>query len=152
MPYTRRSFLALSSALAAESHPNLTGEWQLNFAKSDLGPQPPPDRWIRRIRHQEPSLTITTIQQRGGQQVQAEFTLTTDGKEARFQMGGNDASGSARWDGATLLIMTTRNTPAGPIQQNERATLSAGGKTLTFAVTIIYDGNEVKMKLVFEKA
>ncbi len=142
---------ALGRAFGADSRPDLSGEWLLDVSRSDLGPQAPPERWVRTVAHKEPTVTITTLQERRGQQLKAEFTLRTDGTETKFQMGGSEATGSAQWDGRVLVIRTKRATPAGTIEQNERATLSEDGKTLTFAVTIRYEGNDVPMRLVFAK-
>lgn len=142
--------LALFSAAAAEK-PDFTGEWKLNADKSDLGGQPPPDSWVRKIHQKDGKISFATIQQREGQEFRSEFTLTTDGKEGSFQMGGGEAKGSMTWDGPVLVLKTQRESGMGPIIQNERATLAPDGKSVTFDVAINVNGNDIMMKLVFEK-
>ncbi|MEO8025941.1 MAG: hypothetical protein ABI823_05690 [Bryobacteraceae bacterium] len=157
MTFDRRVLLmalviaASAATSVAADHSGFNGSWKANLQKSDFGGQPAPDQWIRTLTIQNGKITLASIQARDGQELKSEFTLPTDGKQISMQMGGGDAKGTAVWEGDTLVIKTQRDSMNGEIVQNERATLAADGKAITFDVAIQVGGNDLKMKMIFEK-
>ena len=64
---------------AASNKPNFSGEWKMNAAKSNFGQVPPPAKFVRRIQHSEPSLTVIEEQTAGGRDSTTTRKITTAG-------------------------------------------------------------------------
>src|ERR1700675_5011296 len=73
---------------------NLSGEWKLNFAKSDYGKFPAPSSMTRKIAHNDPKLILTTTQKGPQGEVTSKLVYTTDGKESVNQAAGGEARGA----------------------------------------------------------
>ena len=82
-----------ASLRAQDAPPNFSGKWNLDLAKSDFGPMPPPESVVHVIEHKEPSVKIVTMQKTAQGEVTNERQLTTDGKESvnKMRMGGRRA-------------------------------------------------------------
>jgi len=132
--------------------PNFTGEWKMNPAKSDFGAIPAPEVLTRSIRHDEPSLEIKTYQKGARGDVTKELKYTTDGKPATNKVQGSEAKGTARWEGATLVIESWREFQGMELKTREVWALSSDGKTLTIRnhITVPQQG-EFDSTLVLEK-
>lgn len=93
-------------AVAAQSHPDFSGEWVLNRQASTL---PPPvsnvESGLVRIDHREPSFTFHRTYVIGGTPREASFTRATDGKEVT-ETGpqGLPTTSTLRWDGSALVL------------------------------------------------
>lgn len=141
-------------ALAADK-PNFSGNWKLDAAKSDFGQFPAPDKYESVIDHRDPALTLKTTQ--AGQM--GEFTFeskyTTDGKEFTNEDRRGKSTGTATWDGSTLVISQTRKfTRDGQemvFKSVEKWTLAEDGKTLTVNAHISSQMGEMDMKRVLVK-
>jgi hypothetical protein len=149
---TLLSALFLTAFGAQAAPPNFSGEWKMNIAKSDFGPIPAPDVLTRTIRHNDPSLEYTTIQKGAQGEVKTDLKYTTDGKPALNKIQGNDAKGSAKWQGDSLLIESSRDFQNLQITSKETWTLSPDGNVLTIKnhVTVPQQG-EFDLKLVLDK-
>lgn len=147
------SFLLLASAAAhAADHPNFTGEWKMNPAKSNFGPMPAPDLLVRSIDHHDPSLDIKTHQKGARGDVTSELKYSTDGKPATNTVQGREAKGTARWEGDTLVIESWLEIQNMEIKGKEVWSLSDGGKTLTIHNhTSIPQQGEFDSTLVLDK-
>jgi hypothetical protein len=142
-------FAVLACAQAA---PNLSGEWKMNIAKSDFGPIPMPEVFTRTITHKDPSLEYKTHQKGAQGDVNTEIKYTTDGKPCVNTVQDSEAKGTAKWQGESLIIESTRELQGMQITSKETWTLSDGGKTLTIGshITVPQQG-EFDLKLVLEK-
>ena len=134
MKTTLRLFLALTTLFAAASlfaaeHPNLSGKWKLNVARSETGSAGPTELVVD-IDHKDPVLTYTAKGNAGGQDFEETETITTDGKPTRDSHG---ATVTAHWDGATLVAEATGDD--GTHLYMARLTLSEDGKTINRVVT-----------------
>jgi hypothetical protein len=142
---------AWSVAVAADNKPNFSGEWKMNPGKSVLGPIPAPISLVRRVKHSDPSLTITE-EQKGGSGDQATTRhYTTDGKPVTFEENGATVIATANWEGDVLVIKADADTGGAAITFIERMTLSNGGKTLTDALHIVTPQGELDATYSFEK-
>jgi hypothetical protein len=65
---------------AATDKPNFSGEWTMNAAKSNFGQLPAPVKFVRKIKHSEPSLVVIEEQTAGGRDSTTTRKITTDGK------------------------------------------------------------------------
>jgi hypothetical protein len=139
--------LVIGGQLAAK--PDFSGEWKLNVAKSDFGALPPPAFITRNITHAEPALTIVEQQRSdlGDQDTTRKYV--TDGTETSFTASGADVKGSAKWDEATLVVVSIVD--AIGLTFNDRMSVSADGNTLTSLVRIGSPQGDLDLTLVFEK-
>jgi hypothetical protein len=146
------SLLVVTAWGAAQAAPNLTGEWKLNKAKSNYGPVPAPDSMTRTVIHSDPLLHISTHQKGAQGEATTELTYSTNGKPAVNQLQGGTATGTAKWQGDTLVIESSREMQGIKVQSKEVWALSADGKVLTIGnhVSIPQQG-EYDVKLVFDK-
>jgi hypothetical protein len=124
-------FCLAVSAITAAAVPNFTGEWKMNAAKSDFGNVPAPDILTRSITHNEPEIEIKTHQKGARGESTTELKYSTDGKPAVNKINGSEAKGTARWDGASLIIESWREIQGMEIKSREAWSLSEDGKTLT---------------------
>jgi len=87
------------NGLAADTHPDLSGAWQLDLAKSDFGQTIPPPSQINEIEHKDPKLKVKIKSTPQGD-VESETDYTTDGAENTSRIDTLDvkstASGKAR--------------------------------------------------------
>jgi hypothetical protein len=154
----RRTLLFAFGALAlaalgasAVEKPNFTGMWSMNAEKSDFGQMPKPQKYTRKIDHQEPLIKVAASQTTPNGERNFDITLKTDGTETINKMGPAEAKSTAHWEGETLVVVTKRETPNGTFDSTDRWLLSDGGKTLTIISSITTPNGEFGYKVVMEK-
>jgi hypothetical protein len=130
---------------------NLSGEWKLNFAKSNYGKFPAPSSMTRKIAHNDPKLILTTMQKGAQGEVTSKLVYTTDGKESINQVAGGESKGIAQWIGDKLMIESSREFQGVTLKQKDIWTLSADGKTLTIDSHVSIPNGEFDIKQVFDK-
>ena len=128
--------LTTASAWAQDATPNFTGKWNLDIAKSDFGPMPPPESVVHVIDHKEPNLKVVTTQKGPQGEVTNERILTTDGKENvnKVRMGGPDpqeVKSTSKWNGKTLATAFKLEIQGNAIDVSDSWKLSDDGKVLT---------------------
>ncbi len=138
-------------AFAQDAKPNVSGTWKLNVAKSEFGPMPAPDSRTDTIDHKDPVLknSVKAVTQQGDMNL--EFTYSTDGKETKNEIMGNEAVSTAKWEGKVLVIKTKVSFNGNDMEINSRYSLSDDGKTLTNAQHMAGGMGEADQKLIFEK-
>ena len=125
----------------AQMKTDFSGTWTLDAAKSDApggrggrGPQGP-----------------ITIKQTASEIAIGQATYKLDGTESVNQLQGRggmvEAKSKAHWDGAKLVIETTRDIGGNTVTSTETRSLSADGKEMTVETT--FNGNT--RKAVFTK-
>ncbi len=156
---TRRTSIALAiAALAtfavasnAEGKADFSGEWKLNTDKSNFGPIPAPDKMIRKVKHDDPSIKISTMQSGQQGETTTELAYTTDGKESVNMIRGSEAKSTAKWVGDQMVVDTKRDMQGAEITQKETWTLSKDGKTLTINNHINAPQGEFDILVVMDK-
>ena len=142
-------FLVASHAQAAT---NYSGEWKMDAAKSDFGPQPAPEMLVRTIKHNDPVIEISTHQKGAAGETTSQLKYTTDGKESTNKLPNGEAKGTAKWEGNNLVIDSTREFQGMNLILRETWVLSGGGKVLTITNHISIAGQgEFDQKLVLDK-
>lgn len=143
---------ALPVAAAAQKVPNLSGTWLLQIDKSDFGMMSAPTSRADVIDHQEPNLTIkrTVIASATGETT-SNLVYAVDGKPYKNMVGQIELTSTLKWDGQTLVMVSTASSPQGELTITDRYTLAEDGKTLTIDRTFAAQGQEVKSKMVFAK-
>jgi hypothetical protein len=116
--------LISSFALSAQTKPNLTGTWELNVQKSDLGGAPI-TKLAAQIEHKDPALKFIVAGKAGGEDFTETETYSTDGTPTTNARGDQV---KVHWDGTTLVIDTTA--PDGQALDASRITLSPDGTNL----------------------
>ena len=124
----------------------------MDIAKSDFGRMPAPEALSRTIQQTDSSLHIQTYNKGKQGEVRSELKYTTDGKECVNHLQGGDAKGTVKFQGANLVIESTRDYQGTEIRSKETWTLSDGGRVLTIQnhVTIAQQG-DFDTKLVLNK-
>jgi hypothetical protein len=144
--------LVFSASHAIGATPNLSGDWNLNLAKSDYGPIPQvPEVMKRKITHADPSLAYSTYTKGPQGEINADVKYTTDGKVCVNKLPQGEAKGTAKWEGDNLVIESTREFQGAEIKSKETWSLGEGGKVLTVNSHITVPQGEFDIKLVFEK-
>lgn len=148
--------LALAAALTCPAafsadKPNLTGTWLLNVKKSEFGPSPGPDKFERKIVHNDPELKMTTTQNFMSQERVDNVVYILDGAEHNVKMGPAEAKITATWKGKDLEVKSVRNLQGNEVVAVETWTLAEDGKTLSTVSNIKIGDKELNLKFFFEK-
>jgi len=137
-------------AARAQSKPDFSGTWTRDAAKSD--PQQGRGGAGSHTIKQTATEIALTILGRGGPETS---TYKLDGSESINQTqspeGPLTVKGTAKWEGASLVIETTREIRGMSITTKEVRTLDASGKEMTIQATTRSPQGDVKRKLVFIK-
>jgi hypothetical protein len=145
-----------------KKHPDLSGTWQLDRAKSDFG------EWGERplaradstllIAHGDPELKIKRTLSLNGQEEVREFTYYTDGRGESnpATIGAGEVKSKTRWDGDMVVAEAhvTRRGRGGDFELNvtQRWQVSSDGRTLTNTTTISNQMGAQQLKLVYRRA
>lgn len=148
--------LVSASALAQNTTPNFTGKWNLDVAKSDFGPMPPPESVVHLIEHREPNIKIVTTQKSAQGETTNERVLTTDGKENMNKMrmgpdGEQQVTSTSKWNGKALATSFKISAQGAEFDINDSWTLSEDGKVLTVVRAIRAAQGEFAATTVFNK-
>jgi hypothetical protein len=129
--------------------PNFSGEWTMNAAKSNFGQLPAPTKFVRKIQHSEPSLTVIEEQSAGGRDSTTTRKITTDGKSVTLELNGAFALCSSVWNGTDIVATTSLDSVG--LKFTDRMSLSSDGKTLTSKVQIATPQGDGELTIVFER-
>ena len=138
----------------AQGKPDFSGTWTLDTAKSDPAPQG---------RGGGGGAASVTIKQTGaelavtseGRQGPQTMTYKLDGSESTNQVmgrgGAQTVKSTAKWDGSSLVIETTRDFQGTAITTKEVRRLDNGGKEMVVESTTQTPQGEQKRKVVYTK-
>jgi hypothetical protein len=138
----------------AQGKPDFSGTWTLDTAKSDPAPQG---------RGGGGGAASVTIKQTGtelaitseGRQGPQTMTYKLDGSESTNQVmgrgGAQTVKSTAKWDGSSLVIETTRDFNGTSITTKEVRRLDNGGKEMHVETTAQTPNGEQKRKVVYTK-
>jgi hypothetical protein len=152
---TLATAVILPFAARAQSKADFSGTWTLDTAKSD----PPPQGRGRGM-----GAASVTIKQTGnelavtseGRQGPQTMTYKLDGTESTNQVmgrgGAQSVKSTAKWDGSSLVIETTRDFNGMSITTKEVRRLDNGGKEMIVESTTQTPNGEQKRKTVYTKS
>lgn len=134
------------------AHPDFTGEWQLDVARSQFGGEAHAAKArVDRIVHKDPELLVRSLTVRPmGDSLALAYRYRTDG-EATNQEMGQDVHTTGRWNGPALLLETRAKMLMMELHVSERWSLSPDRRTLTEVRASKGPTGEVKQTLVFQK-
>jgi hypothetical protein len=125
--------MLLALSVLAQSRPDFTGFWRVNFDKSVIRGQAP-KQILMKIEHREPKLVQTILVTSAADETQRlEFTFETTGKETVGPLSGGTGRTRAHWDGSELVIESSLKTGAGEFHFKDHWSLSGDGRVLTMA-------------------
>jgi hypothetical protein len=148
--------VVLPFAARAQGKPDFSGTWALDTAKSDPAPQGRGGGGggaaSLTIKQTPMELAVTSEGRQGPQTL----TYKLDGSESTNQMmgrgGATAVKSTAKWDGASLVIETTRDIQGMSITTKEVRKLENGGKEMHVETTSQTPNGEVKRKTVYTKS
>ena len=120
---------------AGGRHPNFTGTWVLDPARSRLE-GPAPDSTIFVIRHQEPAVRIFRTHARAGAIDTATVSLRTDSSEVLWELRGARVTSRSWWEGNELVFWSALTRGDQRASQVVRYSLSGDRRTFTAIETV----------------
>jgi len=161
MPRPTTALFALASMLvlsapsfAQGTHPDFSGLWILDRAKSEAPALPPAAQLF--VSQSDKLLSVEhTVSSSAGAAQTNRLVYHIDGSAAKNTTPvGNGASvefnTTSEWNGKTLVLTTTSDFSGG-LKQIERWTLSADGKQLTVLGDITLSGKTATAKMFYDK-
>ncbi len=147
--------LVLPFAAHAQGKPDFSGMWSLDASRSDQGRGGRGGRGggAAMVTIKQTAAMLTIEQQgRGGMQT---LNYKLDGSESANEMPGRGgtttATSKAHWDGAKLVIETTRDLGGMSITSTETRSLSADGKEMTVDTAVSTPQGDVNQHMVYTK-
>ena len=118
--------------VASVEHPDFSGEWIYNRARSTLqvAQLASLESATVRIEHHEPAFRLWRRFVLAGQTHEVAFELTTDGTESESRVGDQHRLSRLTWDADTLVFTTRIEGPAGAGTNMVRYSLLDDGTTL----------------------
>ena len=139
----------------AQGKPDFSGTWTMDAAKSDPAPAGRGGGGGAATLTIKQTATELSIQSEGRQGPQT-MTYKLDGSESKNeQMGRGGAQtvvSKAKWDGASLVIESSREIQGMSITTKEVRTLDNGGKEMKVQTTIQTPQGEQKRNVVYTKS
>jgi hypothetical protein len=123
---------AAAATASNGTHPDFTGTWKLNPAKSDFGQGQPPTSQVTTIEIHGIAMKVTNDVKGGfmGDMTMVD-SFTTDGKESTWDgMGGAKVKGTAHWEGSALVVDAKTDFQGSDVTIKDTYKLSDDGKTL----------------------
>jgi hypothetical protein len=150
-----RSLFVLSAlfslTLTAADHPNFTGSWKMNAARSDFGGIPKPTQFDRKIDHRDPIIRMSVHQVLNTGDRTIEVVLRTDGKETTNISPTGEAKTTCQWNGRELNLITTRQMEGGAVISRETWSLLPDGQTLVSVTNMQTPRGIYTIRLVLDK-
>ena len=145
----------LAAPLAAQgTHPDLSGKWTLD-PKSVDGVMAVPAGVVMTVTQDAKTLKMdqAATTPAGDQKVSMTFNLdgSTSKNTVSAQGMSMDMSSTAAWEGAALVVKTTAEIQGQTLVQTERWTLDPDGKTLRVQRDASAAGQNMSMKMAFNK-
>jgi hypothetical protein len=151
------ALILVAMPLRAQSHPDLTGTWILDPAKTSVDGQiPAPASATYTITMHGDTMTVDqqTTNEMGAMATKKVWAADGKAWPSVMTYGGNDMQLSSvlTWKENVLNVQTTTDYQGTPVQQSETWTPSSDGKMLTVGVTTNVDGSYfAAMTMVFNK-
>ena len=136
-------------AVAAQTHPDFSGLWEQNMEKSSKTSL---QSYANRIEQKGDSVTVTTIL--SGSHGESSYDRAyVIGKESHSNdKEGDQLTSIVRWEGQSLVFLTTEKEKAGTIETRETWSLSADGKTLTKVRTSHGPRGDMEQRYILDKS
>jgi hypothetical protein len=144
------AWLAAAAEQPRGGHPDFSGTWKFNAARSALE-VPAPSAATLVIQHREPEVALTRTLVAGGRTTTYSIYLTTDGKPFTRRDGDHMRRSRLYWRRKALVFDTEGAGPEGKTLHIVRYSLADGGRTLIGAEQFRGPGKSHRNRWVFEK-
>jgi hypothetical protein len=137
----------------AKAPVNFSGTWEMDAAKSQFGPLPPPSKMSLTITQTgATAMKVTTVSTttEGDQSVTSEYTIDGTPRDMKTSDGQPQTS-AVKWDGGVLVVDTKMERQGTPIGLASRYALSPDGKLLTIDRHITTPMGDADMRILFNK-
>jgi hypothetical protein len=138
---------------AAAAHPDFVGTWKLDPKKS-VGAGLPLSMTLKAAKDAK-VMTINRVGMTEAGEQRSTLFVNLDGSPTKNTVTTQGASVdlflTVSWDGPALVVKTKANIGGQPLDQTDRWTLDADGKTLRIATILIGGGQTKTQTLAFEK-
>jgi hypothetical protein len=142
----------------AQGKPDFTGTWTMDAAKSDPAPQGRGGGGggggggTLTIKQTGTELTVTSQGRQGPQTMTYKLDGSPSSNEVMGRGGAQTVKSTAKWDGSSLVIETTRDFNGTAVTTKEVRRLDNGGKDMIVESTTTGGPNgEQKRKVVYTK-
>ncbi len=129
------------------ARPDFSGVWEADLGASQTGGLSY-SRMALDVAHAEPKLVLKTEAAGDFGTFTAELSCTTDGSPCT----GKEATGTAAWDGAALVVTRQSNAGGMTVSIKERWTLAADRASLTMDREVSADAGGASQKIVYRRA
>ena len=143
----------LLAALAQTSHPNFTGQWEMDLNKSTFGQSAAPKKVTLVITHREPGINVRTTMVVPQGPVQSDANYTTAGALDTNSDPGATTKTHSRWEKDQLVIeghVFIEKRPQ-PFNMRERWSLADRGQTFINERTLYLANGQIAQKLVYNR-
>ena len=136
------STLAVGLPAQADAQADLTGDWVLSIASSDLGQSPAPDSAFLAIEASGEKLVMTGVRYYAQHGVTRNtwFDMRIDGKVHPVRTDDGEFDSSASWEDETLAIFRVAESNVGELELSERLWLKDDAATLVRSIDILVPG------------
>jgi len=140
--------MLMARTAVAAGKPDFSGNWRVNFEKSDFGPMGRPTAFSLKIAHAGDSLKME-LQQTGTFGYSSTVPYRTDGSVIQYEVSGMTMKGTADWDGDAVVTRSI-SSDTGDVIRN-RIRLSSDGETLNCRVSADSPMGPLGFLYVFDK-
>jgi hypothetical protein len=143
--------MVISFSARAQGRPDFSGTWTRDAAKSDATPPGGGGSSGHAIKQTATEIAVTIAGRAGPETSIYKLDGTDSTNQVQSPEGPLTVKGAARWDGASLVIETTREIRGMTIMTREVRTLDATGKEMTIEAIAQTPQGEIKRRVVFTK-
>lgn len=142
--------LCVGVTTPAAAQDPFSGTWHLNTAKSKFDPGPGPDKGTVTIKSDGTTFTFTSSSSYEGKPLETSYTVKLDGTPGPIK--GSPVADMVSVKKVDDRTLETKSTKDGKTVGENRATVSADGKTATVTGTgLTPKGEKTKFTAVYEK-
>jgi len=154
----RIAVLALAAAVVlpftarAQSKPDFSGTWTMDAAKSDPAPQGRGGGGggTQTVKQTATELSVTTEGRQGPQTMVYKLDGSTSTNKVMGRGGEQEVKSTAKWDGASLVIETTRDIQGMSITSKEVRKMD--GATMVVETSTSTPQGDMKRRVVYNKS
>lgn len=142
---------ATAAPLGAQTHPDFTGTWVMDAKTAPAGLT----SMTMTVKQDAKTINVETDvgTAMGAQKITNVFNL--DGSDSKNSMSGPGGTvetvSTVSWDGPIMVVATKASMQGQEITQNEKWALGGDGKTLTLDRVVGFGGQNMSIKLAFNK-
>jgi hypothetical protein len=142
---------AIVSPLAAQAHTDFSGTWVMDTKSAPAGLT----GLTLTIKQDAKTISIVTDVNSAMGSQKVTQALNLDGTDSKNSMTGPagtvETVSTVGWDGAAMIVATKASMQGQEITQNEKWALGGDGKTLTLDRVVAFGGQNMSVKLAFNK-